>query len=119
MQIPFWKDQAAQHRARRAGIRVVADDAAVTARFEAIDRPFMHFVANCRFTEEHPPVRRDVEIVRQLQARIVDNGKGGSIRLVGELRDRSVQRNGVQTHALAKAIPRGRPPTWARISCFR
>ncbi len=68
-------------------VRIEADDAAVAARFQAVDRPFMHLVADRRLAEEDASVGRDVEIVGEPQSRIVDDREPGAVGLVGELLD--------------------------------
>ena len=84
------EDEVLQDRARRAGVRIEADDAAVAARFQAVDRPVVHLVADRRLAEEDAAVGRDVEIVGEPQAGIVDDREPRAVGLVGELLDLAV-----------------------------
>jgi hypothetical protein len=74
MQMPLGNFKAAQHRARGVGVGVVADDAAVAAGFQPVDRPFVHLVAHGGFREEDAAVIGDVEIVGQPQPAVVVDG---------------------------------------------
>jgi hypothetical protein len=51
----------------------------------AVDRPVVHVVADRRLAEEDAAVGRDVEVVGQAQARVVDDREPGAIGLVGQL----------------------------------
>ncbi len=91
--------QAAQHGARRAGVRIVADDAAVAARFQAVDRPFVHFVADGGFGEEDAAVVGDVEIVGEPQPAVVVDRIKAAVGLVGDLLDLALGRDAIEPHA--------------------
>ena len=91
--------QAAQHRARGVGVRVVADDAAVAARFQPVDRPFVHFVAHGGFREEDAAVVGDVEIVGQPQPAVVVDRIEAAVGLVGDLLDLALGRDAIEPHA--------------------
>ena len=60
--------------------RIVADKTAVAAALETVERPVGQFVTRRRFAEVDLAVRRDIEIVGQIEARIVL--EAGAVRLV-------------------------------------
>ena len=91
--------QAAQHGARRVGVRIVADDAAVAARFQPVDRPFVHFVADGGFGEEDAAVVGDVEIVGEPQPAVVVDRIEAAVGLVGDLLDLALGRDAIEPHA--------------------
>ena len=79
--------------------RVVADDAAVAARLQSVDRPLVHFVADRRLGEEDAAVVGDVEVVGQAQAAVVVDR--AQLRLVSSVTFSTlrVRRDAVQAHA--------------------
>ena len=79
--------------------RIVADDAAVAAALQSVGRPVLLLVADGRLAEIDAPVRRDVEIVGEPQAGIVDHREPAAVRLVRELRHRLVGRDRIEAHA--------------------
>ena len=127
MQMPLGKIRLRIDRPGRAGLRIVADDTAVAAALERIDRPVVHLVADCRF--------REVDAVRPARCRDRRPAAAGKSSTT-ENRERLVssvslvisrsRRDAVEAHAgdadeqlpsWSKAMPSGRPPTWAKTSC--
>ncbi len=80
-------------------LRIVAEDAAVAARLQRVDRPFGDVEAERRLAEEDAAVRRDVEIVGKAHARIVDDREPASVGLVRQLDDLAVGPDHVEAHA--------------------
>ena len=99
MQTPFGKLQVADDGVRLAGVRVEADDAAVAARLEPVDRPLVHLEAHRRFGEEDAAVVGDVEVVGQAQPTVVVDRRVAAVRLVGRLLDLAIGRDPVEAHA--------------------
>ena len=93
------KLQVAQHGVRLAVARVVADDAAVAARLEAVGGPLVHLVAHGGLGEEDAAVVGDVEVVGQAQAAVVVDRRIAAVGLVGHLLDLALGRHPVQPHA--------------------
>ena len=93
------KFQVAQHGVRLAGVRIVADDAAVAARLQPVDRPLVHLVADGGFGEEDAPVVGDVEIVGQPQPAVVVDRIEAAVGLVGHLLDLALGRDAIEPHA--------------------
>ncbi len=96
---PVREDQVPQHGARGLLVRVVADDPAIAPGFQAIHRPIMHLVPDRRFAEEDAAVRRDIQVVGQLETRIVDDRKCRPVGLVGQLGHLPVPADPIQPHA--------------------
>src|SRR5712675_331865 len=94
----IWKFQPAQHRARGPVVRIVADDAAVAARLQSIDRPLVHFVSNGGFGEEDASVVGNVEIVGEPQPAVVVDGIKAAVGLIRHLLDLSIRRDAVEAH---------------------
>ena len=65
------KGQILQDRPRLSGRGIVADQPAVAAALETVERPVGQFVARGGFAEIDLAVGRDVEVVGQTQPRIV------------------------------------------------
>ena len=80
-------------------VGVVADDPAVAARLQAIDRPFVHFVANGGLREEDAAVVGDVEVVGEPQAAVVVDRIEAAVGLVCDLLDLAVGRDAIEPHA--------------------
>ena len=91
--------QAAQHGACGVGAGVVADDAAVAARFQPVHRPLVHLVAHRRLGEEDPAVIGDIEVVGEPETAVVVDGIDAAVGLVGRLFDLAVRGDAIEPHA--------------------
>ena len=78
---------------------VVADDAAVAAPLEPVDRPLVHLVADRRLREEDEAVVRDIEVVGEAQAAVVVDRPQAAVGFVCRLLDGAVGRDAIEAHA--------------------
>src|SRR5215469_1047232 len=92
-----WKNQIAEYCVGRVGGWIVADDAAIAARFETVRRPLVHLVADRRFRKEDPPVVGDVEIVCEPQAAVIINRVQAAVGLIGCLLDMTIGADAVES----------------------
>ena len=83
---------------RRSGLGIVADDPAVAARLQSVDRPLVHFVADGRLGEENPTVIGDVEIVGEPKAAVVVDRVEAAVGLVCDLLDLALGRDAIESH---------------------
>src|SRR6185437_13653773 len=92
------KADVTHHRPGLARRGIIAHKPAAAASFEAVNRPGRHVKAGRPLAEIDLAVRRDVEIIGELEARIVDQLAPGTIGFVRKLEHRTVGFYAIKTH---------------------
>ena len=82
----------------RSGRRIVANDPAIAARLQSVDRPLVHFITDGCFGEENASVIGDVEIVGKAKAAVVVDRIEAPVGFVRHLLDLAIGRNAIEAH---------------------